>query len=60
MRDRAIEETYLGDSVYVSFDGFQLWLRTGDEIEQRIALEPMVYAALVRYRNALFQESAEP
>lgn len=39
-------EVYLGDAVYASFDGYQIWLRTGDANNQRIALEPSVYAAL--------------
>ena len=40
-------ETYLGDGVYVSFDGYQIWLDTRmQEPVNRIALEPDVYAAL--------------
>lgn len=45
---------YLGDGVYASFDGYHLWLTTGSHEERdasnRIALEPGVYAALVRYQ----------
>ena len=46
-----MEKHYLGDAVYVGHDGYQLWLTTNDGIRetQRIALEPAVYAALVRY-----------
>lgn len=44
---------YLGDGVYASFDGYHIWLTTGSHEERdatnRIALEPSVYAALVRY-----------
>lgn len=47
------EETYLGDAVYVSFDGYQIWLRTGDGNDQRIALAPSTYAALVAYVDGL-------
>lgn len=43
------EETYLGDAVYASFDGYQVWLRTGDGNDNRIALEPSVIDALVQY-----------
>lgn len=43
------EETYLGDAVYASFDGYQIWLRTGDGNDNRIALEPGVYLALIEY-----------
>lgn len=42
-------ETYLGDAVFASFDGYHIWLRTGDGNNQRIALEPDVLAALCRY-----------
>jgi hypothetical protein len=44
-----VEETYLGDAVYVSHDSYQIWLRTGDGNNQRIALEPAVYRQLVAY-----------
>ena len=41
------EETYIGDGVYASFDGFMIWLRTPREKgDHRIALEPQVYAEL--------------
>jgi hypothetical protein len=46
-------ETYLGDAVYASFDGYQIWLRTGDGGNQRIALEPEVLRALDAYRKEL-------
>ena len=42
-------ETYLGDSVYASFDGYMIKLRTGDLNEQVIYLEHEVYAALVEF-----------
>jgi hypothetical protein len=48
-------ETYLGDAVYASFDGYHIWLRTGDGRDQRIALEPSVYANLIRYRDSLYK-----
>jgi len=46
-------ETYLGDAVYASFDGYQIKLRTGDGNAQVIYLEPGVYGALVRFAEAL-------
>ena len=44
-------ETYLGDGVYASHDGYQVWLRTRreDGFDHRIALEPPVAAALMSY-----------
>lgn len=46
-------ETYLGDAVYASFDGWQIKLRTGDGNAQVIYLEPGVYAALERFAESL-------
>lgn len=46
-------ETYLGDAVYASFDGYQIKLRTGDANNQVIYLEPGVYAALTRFVASL-------
>ena len=41
---------YLGDGVYVTFDGYQIWLKTqrGSRWEE-IALDPAVYKALTDY-----------
>jgi hypothetical protein len=46
---------YLGDGAYVDFDGFSLILTTDDGVRDTniIVLEPEVYAALVRYVDAL-------
>lgn len=44
---------YLGDAVYASFDGYHIWLTTGDGNDQRIALEPSVFRALVEYEVQL-------
>ena len=43
------EAEYLGDAVYAAFDGFGIWLQTGDSNHQRIFLEPEVYQRLVAY-----------
>ena len=43
-------EEYLGDGLYVSFDGFQILLRAPrPEGDHYIALEPVVYVALRDY-----------
>jgi hypothetical protein len=41
-------ETYIGDGVHVSFDGFSLWIWTSNGIikSDKICLEPDVFAAL--------------
>lgn len=48
------EETYLGDGLYASFDGFQIWLRAPrEEGDHVVALEPQVFYALVRYQKKI-------
>lgn len=45
-------ETYIGDGVYASFDGYQIWLRAErDGSNHRIALDPDVYHRLVDYAS---------
>ena len=48
-----MKKEYLGDSVYVEYDGWSLVLTTEngyhDDPRNRIVLEPEVYAALARY-----------
>jgi hypothetical protein len=46
---------YLGDSVYVTFDGYMLTLTTSNGIEDTntVHLEPQVYEALSRYVSAI-------
>lgn len=53
-----LPQTYLGDAVYAYYDGYHIWLRTGDGNDQRIALEPAVFDALVRYRKKLYEDLA--
>jgi hypothetical protein len=47
------DEQYIGDAVYVSFDGHQLKLRTGDGGNQVIFMEPQVYFSLINYVDRL-------
>lgn len=50
---------YLGDGVYATFDGWHIWLRTGSHEEasatNSIALEPSVFAALLKYQRGLVE-----
>lgn len=46
---------YIGDAVYVEFDGYHVWLTTGDGNNQRIALESPVMRGLERYLKTLRQ-----
>lgn len=50
---------YLGDGVYASFDGYQVWLAVNDHRNKVVALEPSVLDALYRYRQRLSQEIAD-
>jgi hypothetical protein len=56
-------ETYIGDGLYVSFNGFAIKLRAprlealGDasvEVNNEVFLEPQVYAELVRFAAGAF------
>ena len=50
------DETYIGDGVYASFDGFMIKLRTQrDNGDHVIYLEPNVYDDLVRFGDHWFQ-----
>lgn len=43
------QQTYLGDGVYASFDGFQIWLAVNHHENIVLALDPRVMESLVRY-----------
>ena len=50
------DKQYLGDSVYVDYDGYNLILTTGHGVgvvANRIILEPTVFAALKNYVDRL-------
>ena len=53
-------KTYLGDSVYVGHDGYQLWLWTdnGYGPQNEIALDDEVWSALVAYRQQLLEAAS--
>jgi hypothetical protein len=42
-------DEYLGDGVYASFDGHQIWLAANHHDNKVIALEAPVFFALLRY-----------
>lgn len=55
------DQTYLGDGVYASFDGYQVWLRTQrGEAWHEIALEPPVLHLLQRYAERLTGKRLTP
>jgi hypothetical protein len=41
--------TYLGDGVYASFDGYQIWLAVNHHENNVVALDPDVFAQLCKY-----------
>ena len=51
------QPTYLGDGVYASFDGYQIWLKSWNGNE--IALEPAVFSSLVDYQARLTDAIAD-
>lgn len=55
------EKRYLGDSVYLDFDGYSLLLTTenGEGPSNTIILNPLVYKALVKYVDELNEEQEE-
>ena len=48
-------QDYLGDGVYIEFDGYQILLKANNHLNptDTIALEPAVFKALVRYARKL-------
>lgn len=56
-----MSKSYIGDGVYIDFDGFSLILTTenGISVTNRIVLEPEVFSALVRFVEHLNGEREE-
>ena len=52
---------YLGDGVYVEFDGYHIVLTTGSGVTatNEICLEPEVFQALIKYEKMLRKAIAE-
>lgn len=57
-----VEPVYLGDGVYASFDGYQIWLATNKPKNDVIAIEPGVFNSLcdfVEIIKAKYNEARE-
>lgn len=54
-------KSYIGDGVYASFDGYQIWLTTENGIEatNRIAIEPNVWQMLKIYVKRLEEQTGD-
>lgn len=51
---------YIGDGVYVEFDGYSVFLRTDRELGQHwIALEPMMLVALNRFWHRVHEPESK-
>lgn len=51
-------ERYLGDGVYATFDGYQIWLRADrDGFTHRIAIECGVMNSLTDYADAIWTKN---
>jgi hypothetical protein len=49
-RPQTYSETYLGDGLYVRFDGYTIWLRAPREGgDHYVALEPPVFEEFERF-----------
>lgn len=46
-------DTYLGDGVYASFDGYHIWLAVNHHENKVVALEPSVFHELLNYAKTL-------
>ena len=42
-------DEHIGDGVYISHDGYQLWLAANHHENKVIALEPAVLSQLIKY-----------
>lgn len=48
------EDEYIGDGVYVSFDGYQIWVAVNHHSNKVLALEPRVMENLNRYAESVW------
>ena len=50
-------DTYLGEGVYASTDGYQLWLAANHPDNKVVALEPAVFQRLLDYVERLKEKN---
>ncbi len=48
-----MDDEHLGDGVYASHDGYQIWLAANHHENKVVALEPVVLAALIAYAKRI-------
>lgn len=47
-------DAYLGDGVYASFDGYQIWLAVNHHENKQVALEPGVLESFLAYVGRVY------
>lgn len=52
------KDAYLGDGVYASFDGYQIWLAVDHHENKQVAIEPKVMRQLLSYASRVWGEEA--
>lgn len=57
MTDEMQREAYIGDGVYATFDGWQVWIYTSNGVDKSkaIALEPAVLEALNKFADQFYR-----
>ena len=50
---------YLGDGVYASYDGYQIWLAVNHHENIRVAIEPKVMRELLAYASRVWGEEKQ-
>ena len=48
---KPVRDKFLGDGVYASYDGYNVWLAVGTHFNKAVALEPEVMKALFEYNK---------
>lgn len=48
-----MNDEHLGDGVYASFDGYQIWLAANHHENKVVALDPVVFRELMEYAKRL-------
>jgi hypothetical protein len=49
------QDVYLGDGVYASFNGWQIWLAANDRTNKVVALEFQVMEQLIKYAKEVYE-----
>ena len=53
------KNVYLGDGVYASFDGYQIWLAANHHENKVLAIDPSVMSNLLHYADQVWPKEKE-